>query len=424
MNPLADRIRPHSIDEVFGQKHILSEGKLLRRIIENGEVPNMIFYGPSGVGKTTVANIIAEKTGKQIHRLNATTAGVSDIKSIVSELDSFMAMDGVLLYLDEIQHFNKKQQQSLLEFIENGKITLIASTTENPYFYIYNAVLSRSVVFEFLPLEPDDIVCALNRAVLLMQNEEYKSYNLSIDADAIEHIAHSAGGDVRKALNALEIVTMASVPDSKNNIKIDIEQAEQATQKKSMRYDKDGDSHYDILSAFQKSMRGSDPNASIYYLAKLLSAGDMQSACRRMMVCACEDVGLAYPQAASIVKSCIDAALMVGMPEARIPLAQAVILIATSPKSNSAVCAIDAAINDIETIDTGSIPDHLKDSHYAGAKNLGHGDGYKYPHSFKNGYVEQQYLPDNIKDKVYYNFGDNKTERAAFEYSKKIKSER
>lgn len=421
MKPLADRIRPSSLDEVFGQKHLLGEGRLLRRIIENNEVPNMIFYGPSGVGKTTVANIIAAKTGKQIHRLNATNAGVSDIKDIVKELDSLMAMNGVLLYLDEIQHFNKKQQQSLLEFMENGRITLIASTTENPYFYVYNAVLSRSVVFEFKPLEPEDIELAVWRGIKILSQQEYSAYNLMIDDDAVTHIAHTAGGDVRKALNALEIAVMAAVPDKKNNVRLTLEAAEQATQKKAMRYDRDGDSHYDILSAFQKSMRGSDPDAAVYYLARLLEAGDMQSACRRMMVCACEDVGLAYPQATSIVKSCIDAALMLGMPEARIPLAEAVILIATSPKSNSAICAVDAAMKDIETIDTGDIPLHLKDTHYSGAQKLGHGQEYKYAHSYPDNYVEQQYLPDNIKDKIYYEYGNNKTENAARAYWDRIK---
>lgn len=422
MKPLADRIRPKTLDEVVGQHHLLDNGKLLRNIIEKNEIPNMIFYGPSGVGKTTVANIIASKAGMQIYRLNATTASVSDIKDIVKDLNSLMSMNGVLLYLDEIQHFNKKQQQSLLEFIENGSITLIASTTENPYFYVYNAVLSRSAVFEFMPLSPDDILEALKRGVKLLQENEYASYDFHILEEALIHIAHSSNGDVRKALNSLEIASLSGSSDGKK-LTIDLELAEQATQKKAMRYDRDGDSHYDILSAFQKSMRGSDPDAAVFYLARLLDAGDMQSACRRMMVCACEDVGLAYPQVATIVKSCIDAALMLGMPEARIPLAEAVILIATSPKSNSAICAIDEAMSDLSLIDTGEIPSHLKDSHYSGAEKLGHGDGYKYAHAFPNHYVAQQYLPDNIKDRTYYNFGNNKTENAAKEYWKKIKGD-
>ena len=422
MKPLADRIRPETLDEVVGQHHLLDNGKLLRNIIEKNEIPNMIFYGPSGVGKTTVANIIANKAGMQIYRLNATTASVSDIKDIIKDLNSLMNLNGVLLYLDEIQHFTKKQQQSLLEFIENGSITLIASTTENPYFYVYNAVLSRSAVFEFMPLSPDDISDALKRGVKLLKENEYASYDFNISEDALSHIAHAANGDVRKALNSLEIATLSCASDGKR-LNIDLELAEQATQKKAIRYDRDGDSHYDILSAFQKSMRGSDPDAAIFYLARLLDAGDMQSACRRMMVCACEDVGLAYPLVASIVKSCIDAALMLGMPEARVPLAEAVILIATSPKSNSAIYAIDEAMADLSKIDTGKIPSHLKDSHYGGAEKLGHGDGYKYAHAFPNHYVAQQYLPDNIKDRIYYNFGNNKTENAAKEYWKKIKGE-
>ncbi len=421
MNPLADRIRPKNLDEVFGQEHLIGEGKILRNIIEKNNIPNMIFYGPSGVGKTTVANIIATRTGKQIHRLNATTASVSDIKDIVKSLDSFMTMNGVLLYLDEIQHFNKKQQQSLLEFMENGKITLIASTTENPYFYIYNAVLSRSVVFEFKPLEAADIEKALLRAVDYLRQSDYKE--LEIEDGVIAHMAQSAGGDIRKALNSLEISALAALPDLNGNIKITLDTAMQATQKKSMRFDRDGDSHYDILSAFQKSMRGSDPDAAVYYLARLLDGGDMQSAIRRMLVCAAEDVGLAYPQALVTAKAAADSALMLGMPEARIPLAEAVILIATSPKSNSAINAIDSAMQSLSDTDTGEVPAHLKDSHYAGAKKLGHGIEYKYPHSYTNHYIKQQYLPDNIKDAKFYVAGENKNESAAKKYWDSVKSQ-
>ena len=420
-SPLADRIRPSSIEDVVGQKHLIGEGKLLRNIIEHNEIPNMIFYGPSGVGKTTVANIIAEKTGKTLRKLNATTASVSDIRDIVQTLDTFLAPEGVLLYLDEIQHFNKKQQQSLLEFMENGKITLIASTTENPYFYVYNAVLSRSVVFEFRPIDADDIHEALLRAVEILKADDYSGYNVTVDDEALVHIAHSANGDVRKALNSLEVAFLASSPDKDNNINITIEIAQQATQKKAMRYDKDGDSHYDILSAFQKSVRGSDPDAALHYLARLISADDLPSICRRILVMSAEDIGLAYPQAITIVKSCVDAALQLGFPEARIPLAEAVILLATAPKSNSAICAIDDALHDIETKDTGDIPEHLKDSHYSGSQKLGHGVDYKYPHSFPNHYVMQQYLPDNIKDAKYYKYGDNKVEQAAKQYWDKIK---
>lgn len=417
MKPLADRIRPLSIDDVVGQQHLLAPGRLLRRIIENNEIPNMIFYGPSGVGKTTVANIISARTGKTLHRLNATTASVADIKNIVSTLDTFLAPDGVLLYLDEIQHFNKKQQQSLLEFMENGKITLIASTTENPYFYVYNAVLSRSIVFEFKPVSPKDIEKALYRAVDRFAEELHISDGIKTDPDAITYIAESANGDVRKALNSLEAVFLA-LPAG--NAEITLEYAEQASQKKAVRYDKNGNSHYDVLSAFQKSIRGSDPDAAVHYLARLVSVGDLQSICRRLLVMASEDIGLAYPMAAVIVKACVDSALQLGFPEARIPLSEAAILLATAPKSNSAISAIEAAMSDIENMDTGDVPEHLKDAHYSGSVKLGHGNDYINPHAYPMHYIKQQYLPDNIKDKVYYTFGDNKTEQAAKEYRRRI----
>lgn len=419
--PLPDRIRPVTLDEVVGQKHLIGEGKILRNIIENNEIPNMIFYGPSGVGKTTVANIIAERTGKTLHRLNATTASVADIKNIVSTLDSFLAMDGVLLYLDEIQHFNKKQQQSLLEFMENGKITLIASTTENPYFYVYNAVLSRSVVFEFKSVEAEEIEAALERAAQLLKTEDYAGFNVNVEKEALYHMAQTSGGDVRKALNVLELTFLASRADKDRKINITLADAVQATQKKAMRYDRDGDSHYDILSAFQKSIRGSDPDAAVHYLARLISAGDLQSICRRLLVTAAEDIGLAYPQAISIVKACVDSALQLGFPEAQLPLSEAVILLATAPKSNSTGNAIWMAMADIESKDIGEVPEHLKDAHYAGAAKLGHGTEYKYPHSYADHYIKQQYLPDNIRDTKYYEFGDNKTEQAARAYWDKIK---
>ena len=421
--PLADRIRPETIEEVVGQKHLLGTGRLLSDIIKKGETPNMIFYGPSGVGKTTVANIIAKNTGKKLYRLNATTASVSDIKDIIASLDSFLTMNGVLLYLDEIQHFNKKQQQSLLEFMENGKITLIASTTENPYFYIYNAVLSRSVIFEFKPIDSEEVEKALRRGVEILKKDELSGYDFSVTDDAIAHMAQMSGGDVRKGLNALEVAAMSKSPDEEGKIIIDLELAEQATQKKTTKYDKSGDSHYDILSAFQKSIRGSDPDAGIHYLARLIAGGDLASICRRLLVIAAEDIGLAYPQAITIVKSCVDSALQLGFPEARIPLAEAVILLATAPKSNSAAMAIDEALGDIEHMDVGEIPAHLKDAHYGGAKKLGRGVEYKYPHSYPNNYIKQQYLPDKIKDRTYYNFGENKTEMAAKEYWQKIKKD-
>ncbi len=418
--PLADRIRPSALDEVVGQGHILGKGQILYNLIKSGNIPNLIFYGPSGTGKTTIANIIAAGTGKKLYKLNATTASVGDIRSIVGELDSLTTMNGVLLYLDEIQNFNKKQQQSLLEFIENGRITLIASTTENPYFYIYNAILSRANVFEFKPVEAPDIVRALGRAVVML-SAEMGGVRITLADGVPDHLARVSGGDVRKALNSLELCVMAATPDKNGNLSVSLQDAGAATQRKAMRYDRDGDSHYDILSAFQKSVRGSDPDAALHYLARLLSAGDLISACRRLMVMAAEDVGLAYPQAVSIVKSCVDCALQLGLPEAQIPLAQAVILLSCAPKSNSAVCAINAAMRDIEMMDTGDIPAHLKDAHYSGAKSLGRGQGYKYPHDFEGNYVAQQYLPDNIKDAVYYRHGDNKNENALAAYWEAIK---
>ena len=421
MKPLADRIRPATLDEVVGQKHLLGEGKLLRNIIEKNEIPNMIFYGPSGVGKTTVANIIASRAGMQIYRLNATTASVSDIKDIVKDLNSLMSLNGVLLYLDEIQHFNKKQQQSLLEFIENGSITLIASTTENPYFYIYNAILSRSTVFEFRPLKAEDVKQVLSRALSILQKEDFSNESLIADDIFLTQLAEKSGGDVRKALNSLELAVCYTSPDKDGKIPLTKETAEQCTQKKVFQYDKQGDSHYDILSAFQKSIRGSDADAAVHYLARLVLADDLQSICRRLMVIACEDIGLAYPSAITIVKSCVDSALMLGFPEARIPLAHATVLLATAPKSNSAYMAINNAIYDIEHTDTGTIPRQLQNKHYDGEGDLPKGQNYLYPHDYPNDYVKQQYLPDKIKDKVYYVAGSNKTEQSAKEYWDKIK---
>ena len=417
--PLADRIRPQNIGEVVGQHHLLDEGRPLRRIIDGGKIPNMIFYGPSGVGKTTVASIIAERTDMRLHRLNATTASTSDLKEIFSEIGSIAAMGGILLYLDEIQHFNKKQQQSLLEFIENGSVTLIASTTENPYFYIYNAILSRSTVFEFKPVDTSDVEAAVKRAAEHLSQEMQTA--ISVSDDAVKIIASGCGGDVRKSLNALELCVLSGDRADDGSITVTTEIAEELSQRSSMRYDRDGDAHYDILSAFQKSMRGSDADAALHYLARLLIAGDLPSACRRLMVCACEDVGLAYPQIIPIVKSCVDAALQVGLPEARIPLADAVVMVALAPKSNTANCAIDAAWADIEAGKVGNIPSHLQDGHYSGAQKMGKAIGYQYPHDFDNGWVKQQYLPDILKDAKYYQFGDNKNEQAFRAYWEKIK---
>lgn len=412
--PLADEIRPKTLDEVVGQRHLLAPGGVLRRLIDAGTDANMVFYGPSGTGKTTVANIIAEKTHKTLYRLNATTASLQDVKDIIADVGTLLAPGGILLYLDEIQYFNKKQQQSLLEFIETGKITLIASTTENPYFYIYNAILSRCTVFEFKPVEAADMRRAVERALKLAMGEDAKP----VEDGVADYIAQAVGGDVRKALGAVELLVSGAGADG-----ITLADAQQAAQRSNMRYDRDGDSHYDILSALQKSVRGSDPDAALHYLARLLEAGDLPSACRRLMVCACEDVGLAYPQIIPIVKAAIDAANMVGLPEARLPLADAVILVATSPKSNSAHDAINAAIADVQAGRTGPIPRQLQNKHCDGEDALVKGQNYKYAHDYDHHWVEQQYLPDAIKDVKYYTFGDNKNEQAARAYWAKIKGE-
>ncbi len=416
--PLADEIRPTSLDEVVGQKHILGENGVLRRLIEGGSIPNLIFFGPSGTGKTTVAGIIAARTKRPLHRLNATTASISDIREMTADIGTLLAPEGILLYLDEIQYFNKKQQQSLLEFMEDGRINLIASTTENPYFYVYNAVLSRATVFEFKPVDAGELVPAIRRGFARMGAR----LNAAVVCEdgVVEHIAAACGGDVRKAVNAVELLLSTPEKD-KGKILVTLEDARLVAQRSAMRYDRDGDEHYDILSALQKSIRGSDPDAGLHYLARLLEAGDLISACRRLMVIAAEDVGLAYPQAVPVVKGCIDAANMLGLPEARIPLAEAVILLATAPKSNSAILGIDAALHDVRSGRTGDIPANLRDAHYAGAEKLGRGLTYQYPHSFPNHYLQQQYLPDPLKDRRYYVYGDNKTEQTAKRYWDEIK---
>ena len=419
--PLADRIRPTELDDVVGQKHLLGEGKALRRLIESGDIPNLIFYGPSGVGKTTVASIIASKTKRSLRRLNGTTASTQDIKDIVTELDTFSAPNGILLYLDEIQYFNKRQQQSLLEYIENGKITLIASTTENPYFYIYPAILSRSTVFEFKSVEPDEVIPAIKRGFNILA-DEYQ-VKLDIEEDVFKRIASGCGGDVRKSLNSVENCFFATpTVDGEKNITTSL--AKEFVQKSAVRYDRDSDEHYDIISAYQKSMRGSDPNAALHYLARLLQSGDLPSACRRLMVCACEDVGLAYPQIIPIVKSAVDIAMMVGLPEARIPLADAVILVATAPKSNSGEAAIDKAMADVQSGNYGPIPRQLQNKHFDGEDAEEKGQFYVYPHDFENHWVYQQYLPDRIKNKKYYEFGPNKNEQAFKSYWDRVKNKK
>lgn len=419
--PLADRLRPESLDEIVGQKHLLGKDKPLRKIIESGTVPNLIFYGPSGVGKTTLANYIARKTNRAFKKLNGTTASTADIKEVFASTDTILGLNGVLLYLDEIQYFNKKQQQTLLEYIENGKITLIASTTENPYFYVYNAILSRSTVFEFKSVEPKEIEKAVYRAVDYLAAEE--EIEIDIDDESVSHIATACGGDVRKAINAVELSVLAtSEIDGKKSVEYST--VAELTQKSAVRYDRDGDEHYDIVSAYQKSMRGSDANAAIHYLARLLEAGDLPSACRRLMVCAAEDVGLAYPQLLPIVHSCVEMAMKVGLPEARIPLADAVIMVCNAPKSISGIMAIDRAISDVKAGKGGPIPRQLQNMHYDGEDNQNKGQFYLYPHSYPNHYVEQQYLPDALKDAVYYEFGDNKNEQAFKTYWDKIKGKK
>lgn len=419
--PLADRIRPTELEDVVGQKHLLSPDKALYNMIQNGDIPNLIFYGPSGVGKTTVASIIANKTKRALRKLNGTSASTQDIKDIVSEIGTFSAPNGILLYLDEIQYFNKRQQQSLLEYIENGKITLIASTTENPYFYVYSAILSRSTVFEFKALNYTDIIPAVERGFKFL--EEENNLKITYSDDVVKKIAQGCGGDVRKALNSVENCYFAT-PTVDGVKAVSIETAEELSQKSTMRYDKDGDEHYDIVSAYQKSMRGSDTNAALHYLARLLEAGDLPSACRRLMVCACEDVGLAYPQIIPIVKAAVDAAMMVGLPEARIPLANAVILVAESPKSNSAYEAINAAMADVKKGNFGPIPRQLQNKHYDGEDAEIKGQHYVYPHDCPNHWIQQQYLPDELKNTKYYEYGTNKNEQAHKEYWSRIKGEK
>ena len=415
--PLADLLRPETLEEVYGQEHILGQNGILRRIVDAGKIPNMIFYGPSGTGKTTVAQIIAKQTNRTLYQLNATTASTADIKNIVAQLDTLMAPNGVLLYLDEIQSFNKKQQQSLLEHIENGKITLIASTTENPYFYVFNAILSRSTVFEFKQISSDAALKAIHRAVAFL--EKRTALTAQPEEGALEYIAGACGGDIRKAMNAVEVLFSAGQPvDGK--LPLTLADAKMVTQKSALRADRDGDNFYDLLSALQKSIRGSDPDAACHYLARLLEAGQLQGACRRLMVIAAEDVGLAYPMILPIVKSCVDMALMLGMPEARIPLGDAAVLMATSPKSNTGHIALDSAIADVHKGLGGDFPRHLQNMH-ADTYTMEREQGYMYPHDYPNHWVRQQYLPDELKNVKYYEFGMNKVEQAAKQYWEGIK---
>lgn len=415
--PLADLIRPNSLDDVVGQRHLLGAGMPLRRIIESGHIPNLIFYGPSGVGKTTVARIIAEKTSMSLHKLNGTSASTADIRDVVAQIGTFSGMNGILLYLDEIQYLNKKQQQSLLEYIENGQITLIASTTENPYFAVYNALISRSTVFEFKPVPPEELERAVKRAFIHM--EDQLGSTLSLEDGVCRYIARGSGGDARKAINTVELSSLSAQPQNNGRF-VTLETAMLLTQRSNMRYDRDNDQHYDLLSALQKSIRGSDENAALHYAARLIKADDLLSLCRRLLVIASEDIGLAYPQAVVITKACVDSALQLGLPEARIPIAEAIVLLATAPKSNSAYLAMDAAIADVEKYGALDFPRHLQNKHFDGADAKVKGQHYLYPHDYPNHYVNQQYLPDDIADRVYYAFGDNKQEQAAAAYRMNI----
>ena len=415
--PLADEIRPTSLDQVVGQRHILGPDGLLRRIIESGSIPNLVFYGPSGTGKTTVANLIAARTNWALRRINATTGALSDVKDVLAEVGTLMAPNGILLYPDEIQYFNKKQQQSLLEVIEKGDVTLIASTTENPYFYIYNAVLSRSTVFEFKPVEAADVLPVIDRGLARMA--ERLGAVFSCEDGVRESIASACGGDVRKALNAVELL-MNSARREEGTLFLTRSDAQAAAQKSAMRYDREGDDHYDIASALMKSLRGSDPDAAVHYLARLLEAGDLITAIRRLLCSASEDIGLAYPMAVPIVKACVDSALQLGLPEAKLPLSEAAILLATWPKSNSACLAIDAALADVRAGRTGSIPRELQNVH-ADSAGMEREQGYLYPHDFPRHWVRQQYLPTELMGRRYYQYGDNKTEQAARRYWEEVK---
>lgn len=419
--PLADRLRPKTLDEVVGQQHLLGKDKVFRRTVASGHIPNMVFYGPSGCGKTTVARIIAQSSNMKLHHLNGTSASTGDIRDVMKDIGTFGSQNGILMYLDEIQYLNKKQQQSLLEYIEDGSITLIASTTENPYFYIYSALLSRCTVFEFKALTPDDIEQGLKNAVAKI--EELDNVKITAEKGALRKLATASGGDMRKALNGLEFAVSAA-EEKNGKKKLTADATAQVAQRSSMRYDRAGDEHYDILSSYQKSMRGSDPDAAIHYLARLLEAGDLPSACRRLVVCAAEDVGLAYPQILPIVRSAVDIALQVGLPEAALPLADAVIMVCLAPKSNSGAMAIWAAMDDVRKGKSGPIPRQLQNKHFDGEDAEVKGQNYQYAHDFDNHWVDQQYLPDVLKDTRYYEFGDNKTEQAFRDYWERIKKKK
>ena len=408
--PLADLIRPSSLDEMVGQEHLLKDGSIFRKVIESKKVPNMIFYGPAGTGKTTMANIIAHNSNLTLYKLNGTNASTEDIKKVINDVGSLLNTNGILLYLDEIQYLNKKQQQSLLEFVESGDITLIASTTENPYFYIYPALLSRCTVFEFKAITKDEIKKGLRRGL--------EKLEIEIEEEALDLLALASNGDMRKSLNNLEFLANSlDITESK----ITLAMVNQLVDKANIAYDRSEDKHFDNLSALMKSLRGSDVDAALFYLAKMLEAGDLIAACRRLLCSASEDVGMAYPNIIPIVKAAVDTALQLGMPEARLPLANAVILIATAPKSNSAYLGIDSAIADVQAGKGINVPRELQNTHYDGEDKHDKGQHYKYPHDYPHHWVKQQYLPDDIKDAKYYVYQDNKYEQALKEYWEKIK---
>ncbi len=408
--PLASLLRPENLDDVCGQKHLLSKDAVFRRAIENGVYQNMIFYGPSGIGKTTVATIIAKMANKRLFKLNGTQASTADIKDVISQIDTLGSENGILLYLDEIQYLNKKQQQSLLEVLEDGTVTLIASTTENPYFAIFNAILSRSTIFEFKPLSVEDIKEGLLKGLTKMKTKS------KVSDEVLEVVARGCGADLRKAFNALELLIAAA-----GNKKVTKEMAKQVVQRSSNRFDNHADEHYNLLSALQKSIRGSDANAAVYYLARLLDADAMISAIRRILIIAVEDIGLAYPSAIPIVKACCDIALQTGLPEAKLALSDAVILLATSPKSNSGYLAIKRAEFDLKEKGFADVPVYLKDSNAIGQKSLKENERYKYPHDYENHWINQEYLPKELQGSVYYEFAENKIEQTAKIYWDKIK---
>lgn len=422
MQPLADRLRPEVIEDMVGQSHIIGKGKIINRLIENKTIPNMILYGPPGTGKTTLANIIANVTGKKYIKLNAVNCGVKEIKEAIdnSKRDLF-SYKGIILMLDEIQALNKKQQQSLLEVIEEGSVTLIASTADNPYFAVYKAILSRSTIFEFKPIQKEDIYIGLKRAINRLK-PLYTYESINVEDSALKYISETCNGDMRSALNKLELAFNLGIDIGSNSVNITLDDAVNSSSMKILNYDNKGDDSYSVLSAFHKSLRGSDENAALHYLARLIKSQDMQSIIRRLLCVASEDVGLAVPQAITITNECVDSALKLGFPEARLPLAQATVYLARCPKSNSVAEAIDSALYDLDNIETGEIPNHLKDAHYASAKKLGRGVEYKYPHNYQNNYVKQQYLPDAIKDKKYYKAGNNKNEMAYEQYWNNLKN--